>query len=459
MNPKLLAFVMLLTFAALQSCAQQSIIIANKVQIKDSIKLGGKWYSKFPDTSAGGIGDTTALARKANNLSDLTDPIAARVNINLGNVDNTSDADKFSMTASLTNKTIDGTVNALINIPKSAIPLLQTALDSNLKKGDTTALMRKLNNLGDVADAAAARSNLGISVVGHSGLFSDLVNKPNTLGGYNITDGVPSSRTITINGITQDLSSSKTWTVNATNAFSSLTDVNVSSISDGQLARYNSSTGRWINFSVDSLIIALWNGYKPLGLRDTSILVPLRRFLDSMALVDNLTLQAPLYHYNNGADSGLAVQVDTPIYNAGKFLSIPISSTPPTDGQVPTFDQASSSMKFKTPTSATSGATDISVTAHPDGLDINSSTGDNGSFPLASDVNAGAQSPVEHQRLNKFTNFYNSWSPAQTAGANTLAYGSPSPDSVVIRALKALNAGGISIDTLLEHSPGPGSPV
>lgn len=43
--------------------------------------------------------------------------------------------------------------------------------------------------------------------------FSSLTGKPTTLSGYGITDAVPSSRTLTINGTTQDLSADRTFVI------------------------------------------------------------------------------------------------------------------------------------------------------------------------------------------------------------------------------------------------------
>lgn len=43
--------------------------------------------------------------------------------------------------------------------------------------------------------------------------FSQVTELPSTIGGYGITDAVPSGRTITINGTTFDLAANRTWTV------------------------------------------------------------------------------------------------------------------------------------------------------------------------------------------------------------------------------------------------------
>lgn len=45
--------------------------------------------------------------------------------------------------------------------------------------------------------------------------WSNITGTPTTLSGYGITDAVPSSRTITINGVTYDLSVNRSWTISA----------------------------------------------------------------------------------------------------------------------------------------------------------------------------------------------------------------------------------------------------
>lgn len=47
-------------------------------------------------------------------------------------------------------------------------------------------------------------------------VWSKITGKPTTLSGYGITDGTPSNRTITINGNTQDLSANRSWTIPGT---------------------------------------------------------------------------------------------------------------------------------------------------------------------------------------------------------------------------------------------------
>lgn len=51
------------------------------------------------------------------------------------------------------------------------------------------------------------------SLLAHTHSFASLTAKPTTLIGYGIIDAVPAARTLTINGIAQDLSTNRTWIV------------------------------------------------------------------------------------------------------------------------------------------------------------------------------------------------------------------------------------------------------
>lgn len=66
-------------------------------------------------------GTCPACLLKANNLSDVQSLFQTLINLNLNNVDNTSDATKNSATATLTNKSISGLTNTLTSIPNSAL--------------------------------------------------------------------------------------------------------------------------------------------------------------------------------------------------------------------------------------------------------------------------------------------------------------------------------------------------
>ncbi len=77
-----------------------------------------------------------------------------------------------------------------------------------------------------------ASTDLLYRPIGYVPAFSDITSKPTTLSGYGITDAVPSSRTITINGTTFDLSANRSWTVGAgsgtvTSVTSSNSDISV----------------------------------------------------------------------------------------------------------------------------------------------------------------------------------------------------------------------------------------
>ena len=64
------------------------------------------------------------------------------------------------------------------------------------------------------------------------------------------SNGVPKTRTITINGTTLDLSANRSWTISTgSSAYASLSDVNLTSLADGQLSKYNATSLKWENFS------------------------------------------------------------------------------------------------------------------------------------------------------------------------------------------------------------------
>ncbi len=68
-----------------------------------------------------GNGSCSSCLQVANNLSDLASVSTALTNLSLNNVNNTSDATKNAATVSLTNHTIDGSLNTLTNIANSAL--------------------------------------------------------------------------------------------------------------------------------------------------------------------------------------------------------------------------------------------------------------------------------------------------------------------------------------------------
>lgn len=64
--------------------------------------------------------------------------LLTKADVNLGNVDNTSDASKNTAIATLTHKTIDGADNTLQNIPQSAISGLTTSLNTKISRSVVT---------------------------------------------------------------------------------------------------------------------------------------------------------------------------------------------------------------------------------------------------------------------------------------------------------------------------------
>ena len=75
---------------------------------------------------------------------------------------------------------------------------------------DLTTCLLKSNNLSDLPNAATARTNLGISTVGHTGAYSDLSGKPSLSavaisGAYGDLSGTPSFATVATSGSYSDL--------------------------------------------------------------------------------------------------------------------------------------------------------------------------------------------------------------------------------------------------------------
>lgn len=98
-----------------------------------------------------GVGTCSGCLLVANNLSDLASLSQALINLNLNNVDNTSDAVKNAATVALTNHTIDGSLNTLTNIPNSALV--------------NTSIGLTLNNTGARPLVTTTPAALGTSLV------------------------------------------------------------------------------------------------------------------------------------------------------------------------------------------------------------------------------------------------------------------------------------------------------
>lgn len=106
------------------------------------------------------ISDATATGRSLMTATDGTAAKAvlglSKADVDLANVDNTSDTSKNSATATLINKTIDGGDNTLQNIPQSAIAGLATSL-ANVLPSQATHAGKFLKTDGSVASWDAVK--------------------------------------------------------------------------------------------------------------------------------------------------------------------------------------------------------------------------------------------------------------------------------------------------------------
>ena len=114
----------------------EKLHIAGNVQIDGGIKLGGETRSNWPNVAEGAL-----IA--SNNLSDVADPAAARDNLGIGSW-TTNEAGAF-LSAS-------GDGSQLTNITAAQVGALST----------NAGALLSANNLSDVANAGAARNNLGL---------------------------------------------------------------------------------------------------------------------------------------------------------------------------------------------------------------------------------------------------------------------------------------------------------
>lgn len=99
------------------------------------------------------------------------------------------------------------------------------------------------------------------ALASHTHTFASLTSKPTTLSGYGITDATPSSRTLTINGVTYDLSANRSWTISTTESDPVFSASDAASITSGDISDWNTAFG-WGNhasagYATDSLVVHL----------------------------------------------------------------------------------------------------------------------------------------------------------------------------------------------------------
>jgi hypothetical protein len=93
---------------------------------------------------------------------------------------------------------------------KSEVTTLLTGKEDTFSKGNLVA-GTNVGLAGTLTNRLVGSGNVTISVTSFP--FSSLTGIPTTLSGYGITDAVPSSRTLTINGTTYDLTANRSWTI------------------------------------------------------------------------------------------------------------------------------------------------------------------------------------------------------------------------------------------------------
>lgn len=161
--------------------------------------------------------------------------------VGLGNVDNTSDADKPISTAvqtalnakapssginatAISDGSVDNTEFGYLNGVTSAI---QTQLNAKANSATTitingVAYDLSANRSWSVGDVMTSGSYANPSWI-TSLAWSKISGTPTTLSGYGITDAVPSSRTLTINGVAYDLSANRSWTISEADTLATVT--------------------------------------------------------------------------------------------------------------------------------------------------------------------------------------------------------------------------------------------
>ncbi|WP_311056509.1 phage tail fiber protein [Pseudomonas aeruginosa] len=143
------------------------------------------------DVQAIAGGDLSDFTKNSLNLSDLTDKVAAKANLGMGNVDNTSDLDKPISTA--TQQALNGKANSSHTHSISQVSGLQTALDGKAAASHTHPISQ-VDGLQAALDGKAADahthaisevSGLQAALNAALGLNQGATNQdPNTTGSH-----------------------------------------------------------------------------------------------------------------------------------------------------------------------------------------------------------------------------------------------------------------------------------